>query len=82
MAVGSGAMIPASVMKDVTSAAGVTSKAGFFAAVPDGATRTCVNAPCAVNPYTYHTSSSPRSSMGIAAPSGVSRSKVERGAAT
>ena len=47
------------------SSAGVTSKAGFRTSVPAGAMRT---------PRTIRTSSALRSSIGMAAPSGVSRS--------
>ena len=64
---------PSSVTMPVMSSAGVTSKAGLNAAVPSGAIAT---------PRTLRTSSGLRSSMWMAAPSGVAGSSVDTGAQT
>ena len=61
-----GSSTPASVKMAVTSSAGVTSNAGLAADCPG----------------TNATSPGSRSSIGIAAPSGVEGSTVDRGAAT
>src|SRR5438105_2344301 len=65
--------IPASVTYAVTSSCGVTSKARFSTWTPAGARR---------RPPRVVTSPASRRSIGIAAPSGHSRSSVESGAAT
>lgn len=64
------------------SFAGVTSNAGFRADAPFGASRTLPCVPLSSRPLAYSTSSSPRSSMGIAPPSGHPKSIVLSGAAT
>src|SRR5439155_4878101 len=68
-----GVATPASVTMAVMRWWGVMSNAGFAAAMPSGATGT---------PATCVISSGRRSSIGMADPSGVRKSTVDRGAAT
>ena len=65
--------MPRSVMMPATRRAGVTSNAGFHTAAPSGVSR--------AEPR-WVISFASRSSMGMPAPSGVSRSIVDTGAAT
>ena len=64
--------MPSSLMMAVTKRWGVTSKAGLRTRTPSGARR---------RPPWWVTSAEARSSMGMPSPVGVSRSKVEAGAA-
>ena len=66
-------MMPTSVMIEVTSAAGVTSKAGAYTSTPRGAVRW-------PNPSVI--SSAGRSSMGMRSPLARDGSTVESGATT
>jgi hypothetical protein len=60
----------------VTSAAGVTSKAGFATGVVAGAMATSANLPAASSPRTLRISSAARSSIGICMPSAMPQSIV------
>src|ERR1700752_635508 len=74
---------PRSVIRPVTSRAGVTSKAGLAAGLPEGATRTVAMDPSSALPVTIVTSAALRSSIGISAnPSETAQSIVEEGRAT
>ena len=72
-AMSGGAIRPVGVRNPVTNRAGVTSNPQFLARVEGGPTGP---------PFTISTSSSPRSSIGIDAPSGQPGSNVDHGSAT
>ena len=74
--------MPRSVMRPVTSRAGVTSKAGFRAGLPGATTATVSIAPPSVRPVICVTSRAERSSIGISrTPSRSDQSMVENGSA-
>ncbi len=79
---GVAAQVPRSVMKPVTSRAGVTSKPGLAAPLPGAAISTTATEPSARRPCIFSTSSGERSSMGISRPSAMVQSMVELGSAT
>ena len=77
------AQTPRSVINPVTSRAGVTSKAGFAAALPSGSNEIVATVPFARRPDSCETSCALRSSMGISFnPSRSVQSMLGDGAAT
>src|SRR6185437_14004081 len=76
------AQVPRSVIKPVTSRAGVTSKPGLAAALPGAAMATVATLPSGNRPVIFKTSSWLRSSMGMSRPLAKVQSMVELGSAT
>src|ERR1700722_8584283 len=79
---GVAAQVPRSVIRPVTSRAGVTSKPGLAAPEPGAAISTTVTEPSGSRPDIFSTSSWLRSSIGMSRPDSRVQSMVALGSAT